>query len=83
MKSDITVRVCIQGRQYQRALIESGLSHYDEFNLSIGLRRPMHPNNEKIPYVINGGIPMGSYEELIIVDEKLFNYSKIKYELYN
>ena len=83
MNSDVSIRVCINNVQYQRAFKESGLSHYDEFNWSIGLRRPMDPNDEKSPYVIKGGIPMGVYEELIVVDEKLFDYSKIKYELHN
>jgi len=36
-----------------------------------------------IPYIIMGGIPVGPCKELTIIDSKLYDYSKIKYELYN
>lgn len=98
MTSDTTIKVCIKTKQYTRAFKESGLENKSDFNTSIGLMSncdeymPCHSfvrieeleaNKRYKPYIIRGGIPLGSYEELIVVDEKLFDYSKIKYEFYN
>lgn len=97
MISDPIIKVCIKTKQYNAAYKKSGHDNRHDFNSSIGLAADVdytpaysyitmsesEANKRYKPYIIKGGIPMGGYEELIIVDEKLFDYSKIKYEFYN
>jgi glutaredoxin len=97
MTSNTVTKVCIKTKQYNDAYKKSGHDNRHDFNSSIGLAADVdytpaysfldiseaEANKRYVPYIIKGGIPMGGYEELIIVDEKLFDYSKIKYEFYN
>jgi hypothetical protein len=97
MNSNAVTKVFIKTRQYNAAYKRSGYDNISEFNKSIGLSNEVdykvcYPfiyineedaNRGLLPYIVQGGIPMGGYEELILVDERLFDYSKIKYEFYN
>lgn len=84
MNSDPDIVVCISNKKYMKSLLESKCSNKEEFNLSIGLTdRSSYYSYISKPYIIKGGIPTSAYVELIVVDQKLFEYSKLKYELYN
>ena len=82
---------------YNAAYKKSGYNNTSKFNASIGVASDADytpsfsfidineddANRRRVPYIIKGGMPIGDYEELILVDERLFDYSKIKYEFYN
>ncbi len=85
MISDPDIVVCIKIRQYEKAFLESGLESKELFNKSIGVLYWLsyYFTSGKKPYIIKGGIPCGPNIEFVVKDERLFEYSKMKYEFYN
>jgi hypothetical protein len=85
MISDPYIVVCIKTKQYEKAFLESGLESTELFNKSLGIEywNIYYLTSERMPYIIKGGIPCGHNIEFVVKDERLFEYSKMKYEFYN